>query len=113
MTSSQAQFPNQRNNPAAGIPTWPAAAAKFYYHTATATAGFQVYTGVGCLLHLIVNSPIASSTVTFYDGINTGGLVIASASTANFGFLEYGIQFLTGLFIVVTGTSDITITYLT
>lgn len=113
MGSSQQYFPSQQNNPAAAIPTWQG--AKFYYHLNAATGGYQVASGPGVLLRLIAGTP-AAGTIGFYDGTSTSGgamsLVTMTTGTL-WGFMDYGIQFVNGLYIVVTGAPDLTITYLT
>lgn len=82
-----------------------------YITTATTT---QVKGGPGTLHKIILNKPVASSTITLID--NTSG------TTANIGIitnttdvkpyeLEYNIRFSEGLRIVTSGIDDITVVY--
>lgn len=82
-----------------------------YITTATTT---QVKTGSGYLHKIVLNKPVASSTIKLID--NTSG------TTANIGIitnttdvkpyeLVYDVRFTTGLRIVTDGTDDITVIY--
>lgn len=90
-------------------------ANRFAYIAGAATT--QVKSGPGRLIGIMVNKPVASSTITVID--NTSG------TTANLGivtnttevkpyFVSYGndgIKFSTGLRIVTSGADDITVVY--
>jgi hypothetical protein len=82
--------------------------------TATTTT---VKSGAGKLGAVIVNRPIASSTITMYDNTAASGTVIgtitlpATLLTDGPVYAEYGLNFGTGLTIDTTGTSDITVTF--
>lgn len=82
-----------------------------YITTATTT---QVKTGAGILHKIVINTPVAAETIGLID--NTSG------STVNIGEitttadlkpyeLVYDCRFSTGLRIVTSGTSDITVIY--
>lgn len=82
-----------------------------YIVSATTT---QVKTGAGILHKIVLNKPVASSTIKLID--NTGG------TTANIGIitnttdvkpyeLVYDVRFSTGLRIVTDGADDITVVY--
>lgn len=82
-----------------------------YITTATST---QVKIGQGVLVAIILNKPVASSTIKLIDG--------TSGSTANIAtitnttdvkpyMLFYGIQFTNGLRVVTSSTDDITVVY--
>lgn len=82
-----------------------------YITTATTT---QVKSGSGYLHKIVLNKPVASSTIKLID--NTAG------TTANIGIitnttdvkpyeLVYDVRFSTGLRIVTSGTDDITVIY--
>lgn len=82
--------------------------------TATTTV---VKSGAGKLGAIIVNRPIASSTITMYDNTSATGTVIGTITIPAVllqqgpNYAEYGLNFGTGLTIVTTGTSDITVTF--
>lgn len=82
---------------------------KFYNFTA-ANAGQIIKTGSGALQGVIINTG-GAGTITLYDGVSTGGTKIGIINTAAQASLYYGVAFTTGLFAVVTGTEDITVTY--
>lgn len=82
-----------------------------YITTATTT---QVKTGAGILHKIVLNKPVASSTIKLID--NTSG------TTANIGIITnttdvkpyeliYDCRFTTGLRIVTSGADDITVVW--
>jgi hypothetical protein len=83
------------------------------YNTAANTAGYQVKTGAGVLRGFSVNTVGLTSTVTFYDGISTGGTKLGTFSTLAQNSVQLNLAFTTGLFVVLTGgtPADITIAY--
>jgi hypothetical protein len=91
--------------------------ASKYYHTAVAATPL-IKTGAGFLGSIIMNTPVASGTITVYDGIDNTGAVIAIITNPGTLVAEgpvgafYGIGFMTGLYIVITGTQDITVSWL-
>lgn len=82
--------------------------------TATTTV---VKSGAGTLSNLIINTPIASSTITLYNNTTATGAKIATITlpatiTGESPFvLDYNLAFSTGLTIVTSGATDITVTY--
>lgn len=86
------------------------ALAYSYTHINTATTTVvRAYPGV---LHtVIVNTPVASGTVTIYDNTAASGTIIAVISSATFeGTLTFDVFCTTGITVVTNGTSDITVT---
>lgn len=103
-------YPNQITNPKAAAPFWDAGGT--YYHTAATTTGYQVKAGLGTLQRLNINSAWTTGVLTAYDGTSTGGALIGVYTMDAQGNVDIGAQFLTGLFIVITGTpGDSTIIY--
>lgn len=102
--------PNFQNNPAGAIPVY--LGAKYYAHYNATTAGTQIFTGPGVLHRLVINTSQATGIVSFYDGVSTGGILLAVVTTASLASLDYGLIFATGLFMVISGTApDITVLY--
>lgn len=90
-----------------------------YKNQAGTTSGLSIKTGAGLLHTLTINTPIASTVITVYDGTSTSGTKIATitlpAALLQMGPLSatYDVIFNVGLFIVVaTGAADITVAYL-
>lgn len=80
-----------------------------------AAASTLVRTGPGVLHAIAFNKPTATSIITVYDGLTTGGTKIATitvpASPQASGTL-YDVAFNTGLLIVMaTADSDITVSW--
>jgi len=79
------------------------------------TAGQLVKSGEGVLYTVTINTPTAAGVITLYDGLTTGGKVIATITVSSSPMpvsLEYNVFFATGLYVVVaTQTEDITISY--
>lgn len=85
-----------------------------FFHLNALTAGTLIKTGYGLLNGVQVNSHgTAANLLTIYDGISTGGNVIAVIDTTVQDSFLYNVAFNTGLFIVsAAGTAgDITISY--
>jgi hypothetical protein len=83
------------------------------YHIAGA-ATTQVVTGKGVLRKIVVNTPIASSTIKLID--NTSGSTVNIGTITNTSAVEpyelcYDIKFRTGLRIITSGADDITVVY--
>lgn len=68
----------------------------------------------GKLVHIVVNKPVAMSTITIYDNTAGSGTKIGtvtnSAVTTPY-FLDYDLRFATGLTSVTSGADDITVVY--
>ncbi len=74
-----------------------------------------VATGNGVLHSITLNKPVAGSTIAFYNGIDSGGVLLGTITSPTGPqpvTLTYDIAFAVGL-AVVTGThdQDITITW--
>lgn len=82
--------------------------------TGTTTA---VKSGPGILAALTINAPVASATITIYDNTAASGTKIAtitlpSTITSDTPVtLNYNVAFATGLTIVTSGSTDLTISY--
>lgn len=84
----------------------------------TAATNNAIKTGAGVLRKIIVNTPVASGTVTVYDSLTATGTKLATvtfpASLVSDGMAEadYNVAFTTGLTVVTTGSNmDTTVTY--
>lgn len=87
-----------------------------YKNITAITAGTSVSIGEGVLYSITLNTPVATSVITLYDGTSIiNGIVIGSITipaSPQPSTLFYDIQYTTGLFVVVTtAASDITINY--
>lgn len=77
------------------------------------TASNLIYTGQGVVVGVVVNSN-TSGTLKIYNGVDTGGVVMFNTITIGTGerFIPlFGAEFGQGLYIVVGGTTDVTILY--
>lgn len=98
------------------LPALTAEVAASYVNIASATTT-TVKTGKGTLLAIVVNKPVASSTVTIYD--NTAGSGTKIGTITNPGTLlapsqfrlDYGLSFATGLTLVTSAADDLTVIY--
>lgn len=76
-----------------------------------------VKNGAGVLSRIVINTPIASNTIAVYDntagsGTLIGTLTIPSTVTGEAPMaVEFGCAFATGLTLVTSGTSDLTVIY--
>lgn len=89
-----------------------------YSNQTGTTAGTLIKTGEGVIFGITFNKPVATGVITIYDGVSTGGTVIATitipASPQVFTWGPYngGYRFATGLFVVIaTAAQDLTISY--
>jgi hypothetical protein len=84
-----------------------------YAHVTTAQAG-TLLSPVPCVLANVTINTAATQTLTIYDGLSSGGTVVAVVTNATTVFpetLNFNVQLKVGLFIVSTGTGDLTITW--
>lgn len=110
---------NDQSNPASATPVWIApapAAAGQRVRNITADVGTKLATGSGTFMGLSVNTGGNASTAKVYDGINAGGLLLGTFSTAAIGsnFPAGGWPFTAGLFIVTASSNpaaDVTASY--
>lgn len=101
-------YPDDQGNPNGAIPVYQTG-----YHPAnisTAT-GTLVKTGPGTFGGMTINTGAAGETVTVYDGVDNTGTVIGVYSAANPVPLPAAFALQTGLYIVTSGTANITIAY--
>ena len=75
------------------------------------TAGTQVVTGSGVLLHVELLGGTTANAVTIYDGTSTSGTKIANVQNVSAGVtsvkdIAQGIVFNTGLYVVVSGAGS-------
>ncbi len=79
----------------------------------TTAATTLVKTGRGTLGRVIVNTLGAGSSIAIYDGLDAGGTLLATMSSAAQASLAYGVVFTTGLCVVTSGgtPADITVAY--
>jgi hypothetical protein len=84
--------------------------AALYLNFAAATAGTLIKSGPGSPADVVINTG-AIGTISLYDSLSASGQVIAVISTAAPIRLSFGVAFATGLFAVVTGSGNSTITY--
>jgi len=81
-----------------------------YISTATTT---QVFSGPGRLIRIIVNDP-ADGSINIIDntsGSTTNVALIATADALGANWYEYGIKLTTGLRIITTGASNVTVVW--
>ena len=82
-----------------------------YLNISAATEGTQVKTGAGQLLTVAVNNAASGALVSLYDGLSTAGTPISQIDGDVQVSLDYGLQFQHGLFVVVTGSPNLTIIF--
>lgn len=87
--------------------------AQLYNYITTATTT-QVISRPGRLVAIILNKPVASSTIKLIDG--TAGTTANMATITNTADvkpyrLEYNMRFSSGLRIVTSGADDVTVVY--
>ena len=81
------------------------------FNIAAANAGVQIKTGPGVLASMNVNTIVANSTITLFDGLSAAGKKLGAWNTGAGAPPQalVGLAFTTGLFAVVVGTSDVTV----
>lgn len=86
-----------------------------FANIAATTAGTLLRTGRGVLHAVALNTPIATSVITIYDGTSTGGTKIATITvpaSPQACTLIFDVAFITGLFVVMAAAnSDITLSW--
>lgn len=87
----------------------------YNYTNMAAQASTLFRTGPGVLHAVTFNKPIATSVLTLYDGLTTGGTKMATITipaSPNTPTMFYDIAFATGLFVVMaTADMDVTISW--
>lgn len=92
-------------------------AQTFNYKNITTAATTLVKSGDGTLHALVINTPVASATITIYDNTAASGAKIGTitlpATLLAQGPISalYDIDFTIGLTVVTTGTSDLTVSW--
>lgn len=93
------------------------AAGGYSFSNITSATTTVIKSGSGVLHALVVNTPVASGTITMYDNTSATGTKIGTITNPltllQMGPLNatYDVQFSTGLTIVTTGTQDITLSW--
>lgn len=87
------------------------------YSNITSAATNVVKSGPGTLVAIIVNKPVAATTITIYDNTAASGTKIAtitnpSSLLAGQYVLPYMCYFSTGLTVVTSGADDVTVLYI-
>lgn len=87
----------------------------FFYKNITTDATTVVKAGPGLLHTININTPVATGTITIYDGLNASGTKIGTytiASSPSPSSVTYDVSFGVGL-TIVTGTEamDITVSF--
>jgi hypothetical protein len=89
-----------------------------YSNFTSTTGGTLIKTGEGVLYGITFNKPVATGVITIYDGLTTGGTVIATITVPSspqvftWGPFNGGFYYQTGLFIVIaTAAQDLTVSY--
>ena len=93
------------------------AEATYRYQNIASATTTVVKTTPGQLRRLVINKPVASTTITIYDNTAASGTKIATIATPATLLdaqiqLDYGVNFATGLTIVTSGADDINVVYL-
>lgn len=88
----------------------------YYTNINTATTTL-VRTGPGALLRIVINTAVASSSITMFDsltgsGTKIGTITLPATLLTNSFVYEYRVQFNVGLTLVTVGTSDITVSWI-
>lgn len=84
------------------------------YATSTTATTTTVKSAPGALWRVVLNKPVASSTITIYDNTAASGTKIATITNTTDVkpyFLDFGLRFETGLTIVTSGADDVTVVY--
>jgi len=87
-----------------------------YANIASATTT-TVKSGKGVLVGIVINKPVASTTVTIYDNTAGSGTKIGTITQPGTLLesqivLPYNVTFSTGLTLVTSGADDLTVIYL-
>jgi len=70
-----------------------------------------VKTGAGSLHSIVVNNKGSTVTVTIYDSLTAAGTKIATMLLTSESTITFDVAFYTGLTVVTSGTTDITVSY--
>lgn len=91
--------------------TSPIAVSQSVTNVVGPNAGLQVKTGRGSLGVLSINTGASGATVALYDGTSASGTKLGTFSAVAQFAEPLGFPFRTGLFVVVTGAPDVTISF--
>ena len=81
------------------------------YKNITSATTTLVKSGAGSLHAIVVNNKGSTVTVTTYDSLLGSGTKIATSLLTAEGTIAYDVAFSTGLTVVTSGTTDITVSY--
>lgn len=86
------------------------------FQNITGAATTVVKSGPGVLQRIILSKPVSTLQVTTYDntaasGTKIGTILLPLVLLTDYGAIEYGLSFSTGLTIVTSATTDITVVY--
>jgi hypothetical protein len=81
-----------------------------YSHISTATTT-TVKSSSATMARIVVNKAVASSTATIYDSTTGSGTVVGILDTSVIGSYAFDIALSTGLTIVTSGATDLTVVY--
>lgn len=82
-----------------------AAPGRYAFANLSSSGSTLLKTGIGSLGGVAIGTGAVGASITLYDGIdNTGKLISVIGAAAPAG-LTFGIQFFTGLYVVVAGGS--------
>lgn len=89
---------------------------RFSFSNITTGTTTSVKSGAGFLHALVINKPVASATITMYDntaasGTKIGTIALPATLTFDTDSLIYDVTFATGLTIVTSGATDLTVGY--
>lgn len=90
---------------------------RFSYQNITTGATTTVKSGAGLLRGIVINTPVASATITIYDNTTNSGTKIGTITLGGTlandmeTFYPYDVLFSTGLTLVTSTTTDITVVY--
>lgn len=90
---------------------------KFNYSNVATNTTTVAKTGMGILQRIVINKPLATGVITIYDNTSAAGTKIGTitfpATLLSDGpyTIEYGVGFGTGLTVVTSAATDITIVW--
>lgn len=89
---------------------------QYSYTNMTTATTTQIRTGPGILHAITINKPVASATITVYDNTASSGTTIGTVTLPatlldDLNTLFYDVAFTTGLRVVTSQATDITISW--
>lgn len=88
----------------------------YSFSNITSAATTTVKTTGGCLKRIVINKPVASAVITIYDnttnsGTKLGTITLPATLLEDTKSLEYDVSFGTGLTIVTSQATDLTVVF--